>query len=305
MKSEINKLMKEQGLDALWVMGSGDHNPNMVYFTGLHHITIANLFILQGKEPVLLHQSMEREEAQKTGLHTISMNDYPFSDFMKLAEGDALKAYGLTFQKILTDLGLTRGKVAVSGLKDVGSTLVRLNELKRILPDIEFMGVIENDPFEVARLTKDEKEIERIRLMGKITTEIVGLTADYLSDLHEKLKRRSGFGWRSAMWNHRKRPSLPWAGTRASRTAQAIRVMSCALVCRLCLISSPVKPGVDISTISPAPGASVMPPRMFKRYMTRCCKCIKRLPPNSKLILLSSIIKSGPVNYLRQWVTLP
>jgi len=186
MKSEINKLMKEQGLDALWVMGSGDHNPNMVYFTGLHHISIANLFILQGKEPILLHQSMEREEAQKTGLHTVSMNDYPFPDFMKLADGDALKAYGLTFQKILTNLGLTRGKVAVSGLKDVGSTLVRLNELKRILPDIEFTGVIENDPFEVARLTKDEKEIERIRIMGRTTTEIVALTADYLSDSHEK-----------------------------------------------------------------------------------------------------------------------
>ena len=186
MKSEMNKLMKEQGLDALWVMGAGDHNPNMVYFTGLHHISIANLFILQGKEPILLHQSMEREEAQKTGLDTISMIDYPYSDFIKLADGDVLKAYGLTFKKIMTDVGLTRGKVAVSGLKDVGRTLVRLNELKRILPDIEFTGVIENDPIEVARMTKDEKEIERIHIMGKVTTEIVALTADYLSGLHEK-----------------------------------------------------------------------------------------------------------------------
>ena len=186
MKSEINQLIENQGFDALWVMGAGDHNPNMVYITGLHHISVANLLVLKGKEPVLVHQSMEREEAQKSGLRTISMNNYPLSDFLKRAGGDVLKAHALTYQKIFEDLGLTHGKIAISGLADVGNIYDHLNELKRLLPDIEFTGVMQNDPFKIARMTKDEGEIERIRTMGKITTEIVAMTADFLSNLHEQ-----------------------------------------------------------------------------------------------------------------------
>lgn len=186
MKSEINALMENQGLDALWVMGAGDHNPNMVYFTGLHHISIANLFILKGKEPVLLHQSMERGEAQKTGLKTISMIEYPLSDFIKMAEGDIKKAQGLFYKKIFTDLGLTQGRVAISGMTDAGSLIGRIDEINNVVPEIEFTSINQDDPFKIARMTKDKDEVDRIRAMGKVTTEIVAMTADYLSSLSEK-----------------------------------------------------------------------------------------------------------------------
>ena len=39
MKSDIDRLMTENGLDTLLVIGPAGHNAAMVYFTGLAHLT--------------------------------------------------------------------------------------------------------------------------------------------------------------------------------------------------------------------------------------------------------------------------
>jgi hypothetical protein len=36
MRLDLDRLMKDQNLDALWVMGAMKHNADMVYFTGVH-----------------------------------------------------------------------------------------------------------------------------------------------------------------------------------------------------------------------------------------------------------------------------
>jgi Xaa-Pro aminopeptidase len=53
--------------------------------------------------------------------------------------------------------------------------------LSQALPELTFVGEKSDDIFLYAMESKDETEVARIRKMGAITTEVVGLTADYLS----------------------------------------------------------------------------------------------------------------------------
>ena len=186
MKSDLDRIMAEQGIDALWVTGPTDHNPNMVYFTGIKNITSADLFILRNQPPVLFHQPMERDEALKSGLKTVNYSHYPFTDFLKKAEGDTLRAYALINQAILEDLHLTKAKVFISGKTDVGSAYAIIRETQKLMPTLEITSGFQDEPFKIARMTKDITEIERICRVGKLTVEVVGLAADFLS--HQQIR---------------------------------------------------------------------------------------------------------------------
>jgi Xaa-Pro aminopeptidase len=186
MKSNMDGFMREQGIDALWITGSGDHNPNMVYYTGLHHLSEVELIIPRGKPAWLFHNPMEREEAAKTGLNTSSAEFSAMSQFLAQAGGDKLQAYSLMAQAMLHKAGVTAGRVAISGSKDAGLVWARINRLQKDLPGIEFVGQYGDTVLNLSRLTKDADELERIRKVGALTTEVVQLTADFLSGMHAR-----------------------------------------------------------------------------------------------------------------------
>ncbi|MBA4375674.1 MAG: aminopeptidase P family protein [Anaerolinea sp.] len=181
MKADIDRLMKEQKIDILLVTGSAQHNPSMAYFTGGGHISDSDLIKKRGSEPVLFHNSIEREEAARTGLKTISYSKYPLVDLIKEAGGNYLEAYVLRYQKMFTDLGITSGKVAVYGLKEVGGFHSVLNRLQQLMPKLFFEGFMRDEILLSAMMTKDADEIARIRQMGKVTVDVVGKTADFLT----------------------------------------------------------------------------------------------------------------------------
>ena len=185
MQSDMDRIMKERGIDALWVTGPADHNPNMVYYTGLHHVSGADLIKLCGKPPLLFHNAMEREEAAKTGLQTRNLADFPFTKYLEKSNRDVLKAYTLMNAAILKEAGITSGRVAVSGRNDVGSAFTQFSALQKHIPEIEFVDQLQDNAFNLSRLTKSAEEIERIRKVGLLTIEIVGMTAEYLSSLRE------------------------------------------------------------------------------------------------------------------------
>lgn len=186
MKTEIDKFMQEQDIDALWITGSGDHNPNMVYFTGLHHISEAELIKPRGGTAYLFHNPMEREEAAKTGLHTSSEEISSFADFLKKANGDFLQGRCLMAHAMLQKAGIKRGRVAVSGLKDAGLVYTLLVTLQKNLPEYEFVGQAQESVFQLARFTKDAEELEQIRRVGELTAQVVAQTADLLSGMRAK-----------------------------------------------------------------------------------------------------------------------
>jgi len=180
MKTDLDSLMQSAGIDALLVTGAGMHNPPMVYFTGRAHLGSADLIKPRGRAPVLFYNSMERDEAARTGLQTKGYDDYPFSELLKQADGDAVKATVLRYQHMLADLGITAGRIALYGQVDASAAYAIFTGLQRALPGLEFVGQTDDALLLQARLTKDEAEIERIRGIGKITTQVVGLTADFL-----------------------------------------------------------------------------------------------------------------------------
>ena len=92
MKSDLDAIMETRDLDAILVIGPGQHNPPMVYLTGGAHLTQANLLKKRGEEPVLFYMPMERDEAARTGLKTSSLGNYRITELIEEFKGDVLKA---------------------------------------------------------------------------------------------------------------------------------------------------------------------------------------------------------------------
>ena len=183
MKKDLDRYMQEKNVDALWVIGAMYNNPDMVYFTGIHHTNQVDLFKIRGKEPIAFHfVDMEREEAQRSGLETHAYDEkYPLHDYLKKTGNNLPDAIVLRMRDVLTDIGLTQGRVAISGWDNLASSWALLNQLRELLPDLELVSFPQDSPIRLARMTKTPDEAQHIRAMGKLTTSVVGRVADLLS----------------------------------------------------------------------------------------------------------------------------
>jgi Xaa-Pro aminopeptidase len=195
MKKDLENLMQKNNADALWISGAAQHNPSMVYFTGGIHVTLADLFIIPGRTPILFHGTMEREEAAKTGFELISYARYPISEFTKLANGDNLLASALRYKKMFEDIGLTKGKVLLYGVREFGPFYSLVARLQELLPNITFEGDHAESVILEARATKDQAEIDEIRKIGEVTISVVERVKNFLSNHkveNETLVKRDG-----------------------------------------------------------------------------------------------------------------
>ena len=182
MKSDLDALMGERNLDAIVVFGNAENNPPMYYLTGGGHVSAATLIKKHGEDAVLYCNDMERDEAAKSGLKIELYSKYPMQELMKEAGGNFGQVMALRFLHILKDVDLTSGRVGVFGNVEVSNLLTTLTYLREWLPDVNFVGDTAMDSiFLRAMETKEETEVERIRAMGAITTEVVRLTAEYLT----------------------------------------------------------------------------------------------------------------------------
>jgi Xaa-Pro aminopeptidase len=186
MKSDLDSLMQERNIDALLIVGPGQHNPPMVYMTGGGQLTQADLIKKRGEDPILFFNPMERDEAAKTGLKTKNLADYNFREMLKQMGGDMYRALVTRYQKMFTEYGLTSGRLAVYGLQDAGHSFALLSKLDQAFPDLVIVGEVNDSLLLAAMATKDQEEVERIRQMGKITVEVVDKVADFLTSRQVK-----------------------------------------------------------------------------------------------------------------------
>jgi Xaa-Pro aminopeptidase len=181
MKSDLDALMKSENIDALLIIGNADHNPAMYYLTGGGHISGATLIKKCGGEAVLFCNDMERDEAAKTGLKIIPYSNYSYEDLMKEAQGDHVLAAAIRYKRMITDQGI-HGRVGLYGKTDLGMAYSVFTQLQNFLPELELVGETGNDSILMKAMeTKDTAEVDRIRKMGKVTTEVVRRTAEYLT----------------------------------------------------------------------------------------------------------------------------
>jgi len=186
MKNNLDALMQANDLDAILVTGPGQHNPAMVYLTGGGHMTNADLIKKQGESAVLFYYPMERDEAAKSGLTTKNLGDYNFAELLNQSGGDSLKAIVKRYQLMFSELGITSGRVALYGRSEIGASYSIFSTLQKEMQELSFVGEIDSSVLMLARMTKDEEEIKRIRGMGKITTQVVGQVADFITSHNVK-----------------------------------------------------------------------------------------------------------------------
>ena len=182
MKTDLDSLMQSKNLDAILVVGNAEHNPPMTYLTGGGHVSAAVVIKKRGEESVLFCNDMERDEAAKSGLTVRRFGEFPWADLLKESGGDAALATAIRLERIFGEVGLTAGRVGIYGHTDLSAWFAVLAHVQRRLATITFVGEVrEESLFARAMETKSEGEVERIRRMGQITTEVVGLTAGYLT----------------------------------------------------------------------------------------------------------------------------
>jgi Xaa-Pro aminopeptidase len=181
MKKDLDELMKQHDVDVLFVTGSAQHNPAMIYFAGTAHVSDAFLVKQRGKPAVLFHYPMEREEAAKSGLPLVSYSRYSMADLLKEAGGNYSEAMALRTRRMLEDLGITAGRVGIYGKDDVGPVFSFMKRLEQLLPGLQLTGFVRDEILLNAMMTKDPEEIAHIREMGRITTAVVSRTADYIT----------------------------------------------------------------------------------------------------------------------------
>jgi Xaa-Pro aminopeptidase len=180
MKSDIDTLMQSANIDALLVTGPGQHNPAMVYLTGVAHMTSAELIKVRGKPALLFYNSMERDEANSTGLETRNLDDYRIIELINKFEGDLIPATAERYRMMFGEAGILNGRVAIYGQKDAGEAFAVFTALQELMPEVTLVGELGDSILLEAMATKDEDEVNRIRRMGKITTTVVGQVAEFL-----------------------------------------------------------------------------------------------------------------------------
>jgi len=178
MKSDIDLYMDEYGIDALLVQGPAQHNPSMTYFTGMVHVMKGFLLKVRGKTPVLYCNDMERDEATRTGFET---RTFSTQELHIAAEGDPNLADAVLMERILKEYEVS-GRVSIYGKGEAGQIYGAINKLRDRLPDIEIVGESPSTSvLTMARGTKDDEEVERIRSVGEITVAVVGDVIGFLT----------------------------------------------------------------------------------------------------------------------------
>jgi Xaa-Pro aminopeptidase len=178
MKSDLDRLMAERGIDAAVVSGRVRGNPIMVYLTDGAKLTHAMAVKVAGQPVVLCHHSMERDEAAKVGLQTLNLGQF---DQRRLAEeaGSPLGGAVLLYQQLFRQLGVT-GRVAFYGQVDQGQSFALLSALQEATPGLTVVSEYEATIFDHAQLTKDEAEIARMRDVGRKTAAAMQAAIDFI-----------------------------------------------------------------------------------------------------------------------------
>ena len=175
MKTDIDHLMKERKLDAIFVSGSTRDNPAMYYLTNGAKIGEYSLLVKKTNEDaILIVIGMERDEASASGLQIIELSHFNLPQLLQQESGNKLVAHARMLASIFQELEID-GRIGVYGREEQGFTLALFQELESRLPDLTFIG--ESTP----NLLQTAQEMARIRDLSKRALHVVSETRNYIS----------------------------------------------------------------------------------------------------------------------------
>ncbi len=172
--------MKTRKLDALIVMGDSAGNPVMQYLAGTVSLERALFLKVQGGDMTLIHGSMERDNAARTGYNLVDRDQRynPYSLIQK-HEGNELEAQCDYLLQVISDFKL-QGRIGFYGQADMGATHMLLSTLADRLENAEVSGEFGESLFTVARETKDAAELADLAELGRRTCLVVGEVQEFL-----------------------------------------------------------------------------------------------------------------------------
>ena len=179
MKSDIDRLMAERGLDALIIFGDETPNPHRAYITNGHESN-ATVFKVQGQPAVMLTNSMEVENAKQSGLEVATYNEFNLHELWKDHADDPQTRTVKTYERFFERFGI-HGRVGVYGFGNLGASWETLKLLSASFPDMEFIGEQQDTLFDEAVTTKDADEIKQIKDVGRRTNLVMQETRDFLA----------------------------------------------------------------------------------------------------------------------------
>ncbi len=160
MKRDLNHLMKEKGIAAIFAILNRQNDPVMYYL--LNGVHLSGYYLKKIDSPAyLIHHPMEREEAKKTGLKLVNINRYKYWEVYN-RNPDMIKALAVLINKILVDFDI-KGKIAFYGNMAIGNSHHLLKKLKTLNKKIEISYEPQRTLITEARMTKDEDEIVKIK----------------------------------------------------------------------------------------------------------------------------------------------
>jgi Xaa-Pro aminopeptidase len=190
MKSDLDRLMEANHIDALLIPASENEDPYRAYLSNGAHFS--GMVIKKcGSPPVLIANLMEIDEAAKSGLQVYNLEDFEYSKLAKDYK-DNLKAFQVAyFRRLFEALGV-RGRLAFYGVSDINATYAMILNLSTGLSDlIEIVPVgdlyqivparVRNSLFEVAYETKDPDEIARLREAARGASAVMRAAREWIA----------------------------------------------------------------------------------------------------------------------------
>lgn len=178
MKQDLDHLLDERGMSAFVVFGDAKNNYPLHYLTNGAPITGGIIIKKYGKDPILLCNSMEREEAQKSGLETLTYTDFNLPKLIK-ETGSYFDARVLMLAHILEHYRI-EGNVGFYGSADPGYAFEYLNAVAEVARPITIVGETENTLFDAAYITKDAEELQTIRSVAERTNAVMQAVVDFI-----------------------------------------------------------------------------------------------------------------------------
>ena len=173
MKTDIDHLMKERKLDAIFVSGSTRDNPAMYYLTNGAKIGEYSLLVKKTNEDaILIVIGMERDEASASGLQIIELSHFNLPQLLQEESGNKLVAHARMLASIFQELEID-GRIGVYGREEQGFTLALFQELESLLPALTFIGPV---TFILSFLGPSVSIFTLIPFTFKITSVISSLT---------------------------------------------------------------------------------------------------------------------------------
>jgi len=179
MKSDIDRLMTERGLDALFIAGGEGYSEVRDYMSNGAEITGGFIIKKHGADPMLVVSGMETEEAKKSGYAVQSWGTLGYYDLLQ--EHSPEEAQIRLWERCLQAAEVNSGTVGIYGRGDINRYVELVRMANAVLKEYRFVGETGTSLFDEAFLTKDAQEIARIESVAQRTNEVMQATWDFIA----------------------------------------------------------------------------------------------------------------------------